>query len=258
MTAIIAGIMSLIMLIGGIIPLFSNKSLEDSLKVALNNPEKIDVKIYSTPSYKILGGYFDRVEINAKKLKFARIEFDSLRVITSPLKMNYSPSVQSNGLDLIKNGRLEAQLILSPESLARTLDIQSLTVRINNALSNFKLPIPMLSGNVSVDNLKLSFENNRPSLTGNFIALGGFVTVPFSITGDLIVTAKNTVDLYKPQISIMGEPLVLEQVQELVRFINPVIDINKFNTPEMNLTLKSAYFKDNKLKINGIVTLKND
>ncbi len=258
MAAIIAGIIALLMIAGGILPGYSNHSIEESLKVAFNNPQKVQVKVYSTPSFKILGGHYDRIEITVLKSKFAELEFDSLKIITSPLMIDYSKSDSETGLEFIKGGKLETMIVMSPESLTRTVDLPSLTARINNFLSNFELPIPMLSGNVSVDNLNLSFKNNQPELSGNFIALGGMVTAPFTFTGQLIVNPdKNTVEIYKPQVTVFGEPLLLEQMQDLVKFINPILDINKFNTPNMSLELKRAYFKDNKLKVIGIVELKN-
>jgi len=258
MTAIIAGLLALIMVVGGIIPHYSNKSIEESLKVALNYPQKVDVRVFSTPSYKILGGNYDRIEITAIKPKFGKLEFDSLKIITSPLKIDYGKSASATGLEFIKEGKLETMLILSTESLASTFDLQSLTVKINNLLSNFQIPVPVLSGNVSVNNLSLSFKNNQPQLSGNFIALGGMISAPFTLTGQLIVnTAKNTIEIFKPQFTVFGEPLLFEQIQDMVKFINPILDINKFNTPNMNLELKRAYFKDNKLKVIGLVTFKN-
>jgi hypothetical protein len=258
MTAIVAGILALIMIVGGILPIYSNNSLEESLKVALNNPPKVKVRVYSTPSYKILGGHYDRVEITAIKPKFADLEFDSLKIVTSPVSIDYAKANTATGLEFIKEGKLETMLILSPENMAKKLDLQALTGRINNFLANFQLPVPVLSGNVSVDGLKLSFKNNQPELSGNLIALGGMVSAPFNLTGQLIVDpVKNTVEIYNPQLSVFDEPLPAEQLQELVKFINPILDINKFNNPNMKLELKRAYFKDNKLKIIGLVTLKN-
>lgn len=257
--AIVAGILALLMVIGGIIPNYSNKSIETALKAALNNPEKVDVRVYSTPSFKILAGNYDRVEITALKPKFAGLEFDSLRIITSPLKIDYGKSASSMGLEFIKEGKLETMLILSPETLARSFDLPSLTVRINNFLANFEIPVPVLSGHVSVDNLNLSFKNGQPELSGNFIGLGGMVSAPFKLSGQLIVNpVKNTIELYEPQFFVFGEPLLFDQLQELVKFINPILDVEKFNSPNMKLALKRAYFKDNKLKIIGLITLKNN
>ncbi len=257
MTTIVAGILALLMVIGGIVPQFSNKSFEDSLKVVLNNPEKVQVKVYSTPSYKILGGNFDRIEINVSKPKFANFEFDELSIVTYPVHLDYSKMANSKDLKFIKEGKLESLLVLSTEALEKALNIPSLTVRINNFLANFRLPLPMLSGGVSVDNLTLIFENNQPSLTGNLVALGGFFTAPFTLTGELLVTEKNTIELHKPQIKVMEQPLVIEQIQDLVKFINPILDINKFNTSERNFQLNKLFFKDNKLKLMGTISFKN-
>jgi hypothetical protein len=258
MTAVIAGLLALIMIVGGVIPNYSNHSIEESLKTALNNPQKVEVRVFSTPSYKILGGFFDRIQITAIKPKFAGLEFDSLRIISAPVKLDYSKSKEAAGLEFIKEGKFETMLELSPESLTRTLDLQSLTVRINNLLSNVELPIPGLSGNVSVDNLALSFKNDNPELSGNFVALGGLITAPFTMAGQLIVDpVKNTVEVDKPQFTVFGEPLLFEQAQDLVKTINPILDIKKFNTPNMKLELKRAYFNNNKVNIIGTVTLNN-
>jgi hypothetical protein len=258
MTAIVAGILALFMIVGGIIPMFSNHSLEDSLKTAFNNPEKLEVKVYSVPSYKILAGRFDRIEIDAKKPNFGGLQFDSMKIVTSPILVNYSKTANPGAADFIKEGKVEAMLVLSPESLLKTLDIQAITTKLNDFLTNFNIPVPMLSGGgVSVNDVSISFVNNQPVLSGNFVALGGMFSAPFTLSGQLIATAKNTVEIYKPQISVFGEPLLFDQLQDMVKFINPIIDLNRFSTPNMSLQLKRLYFKDNRLKIIGMVSFKN-
>lgn len=254
MTAVIAGILAVLMVIGGILPNYSNSTVEEALKATLNNPEKIEVKVFSTPSYKLLGGSFDRVEINATKTKFLDYEFDSLKVITSKIELDYS---QKDSIKFIKNGNMDAMLILSAESISKKFDIQSVTTKINNLLSNLKIPLPIPVGSIFIDGLKITFFDNKPKISGNFIAMGGFFSAPFSVTGELIVTAKNTVELYKPQFFLYDNPLIIEQIQDLLKLVNPVFDVNKYNTPNMNIKLRNLYFKDNKIKLIGSVNINN-
>ena len=126
MTTIIAGILALLMVAGGIIPNYTNNKIEEIIKTSLNNPEKVEVKVYSTPSYKILGGSYDRVEVNIKKPKLANIEFDSMKIVTSPIELDYGKTSQEDRLSFIKNGNLDALLIISPENLKKSFDLSSL------------------------------------------------------------------------------------------------------------------------------------
>ena len=257
MTGIIAGIIALFIVAGGIIPNYANSKLEDTIKSTFDNPEKVAVKVYSVPSYKIIGGHYDRVEINVKKPKINNIEFDNIKIISSPVNINYSKLNEKNGIEAIENAELETMLVISPENIAKAIDITSLTTKANNFLSNFEFPIPVLSGQVSVDNLEISFKNNKPMIVGNFIALGGFVTAPFTISGDLKVTPQNTIELSKQQMTLFDEPIIIDQIQDMTKFINPILDINKIGSDKLRINLKRMYFKDDKLKLIGFINIKN-
>lgn len=258
MTSIIALILSCFMIVGGILPNYSNKLLEDSLKTAFNNPEKLNVKVYSYPSYGVTWGSFNRVEISAEKVKVYGIPFDSMKVVTGKIVSDYSKiSPQTQDLSFIKEGDADVMLQLTSESLNNLIDMDKLAIRVNNLLSNFKIPLPLVSGGVSVESLQLEFKNNKPILSGNIIAMGGFFSAPFSLSADLLVTAKNTIEIYEPQITFMEQPLIIDQIQDLTKFINPIFDINTLNKNGMKLTLKNLYFKDNKLKVLGKVSISN-
>ncbi|MBC7474875.1 MAG: hypothetical protein H7263_11330 [Candidatus Sericytochromatia bacterium] len=254
MTTIIAGILALFMVIGGIIPNYTNKKFENTLKVALNNPEKVEIKTYSTPSYKVLGGYYDRVEINIKRPKIGIVEFETIKIVSSPVHLDYT---KSDDFGFIKDGNFDTLLVISPETLAKSIDLNAITLKINNLLSNFKLPIPMLSGNVAVDNVFVTFEKDKPTIKGNFIALGGLVSAPFSISGELRVNNDNKIELYRPQIIVMDEPLVMDEIQDMTKYINPIFDINTLNSNNLKIKLKRLYFRDNKLKMIGSINIKN-
>ena len=257
MTGIIAGIIALFIVAGGIIPNFANSKIEDTIKKTFDNPQKVSVKTYSVPSYKILGGHYDRVEIDVKKPKINNIEFDSIKIISSPMSVNYAKLSEQKGIEAINNAELETMLVISPENISKAIDIPSLTTKANNFLSNFQLPIPAFSGQVSVDNISISFKNNKPMVIGNFIALGGLVTAPFSISGDLNVTEQNTIELTKPQLTLYDEPLIIDEIGEMTKFINPVVDVNKLGNQKFKINLKRMYFKDNKLKMIGFININN-
>ncbi|MFN8672280.1 MAG: LmeA family phospholipid-binding protein [Candidatus Sericytochromatia bacterium] len=254
MTAIIAIILSIFMVVGGILPQYSNKTIEDGIKTSFNTNSKVVVKTFKTPSYAILSGDFDRIEISSDSLKVMDIEFDKIKIVGEQIKLDYSKlTPETTNLDFIKKGKADVQLLISSETIAKMIDIPSLTIKMNNMLSNFKLPIPFISGEVSLDNIKIVFENNRPTVTGNLISLGGLITIPFSIAFDLIVTAKNTIEIYKPQVTVMNEPLIIEEIQDLVKYVNPIIDIKTLNKTGKEIVLKNLYFKDNKIKILGTI-----
>lgn len=257
MTGIIAGILALLIVAGGVIPNFTNSKIENSIKQTFNNPEKVDVKVYSIPSYRLLTGHYDRVEINVKKPKINNIEFDSIKMITSPLDIDYNKLSEPNTINAIKNGELETMLVISPENIIKAVDLNSLTTKANNFLSNFQLPIPVFSGQVSVDNLDVNFKNNKPNITGNFIAMGGLVTAPFTLSGDLNVTRQNTIELSKPQMTLYDEPLIMDEIGDMVKYINPVIDVNKMGNQNLKINLKRMYFKENKLKMIGLININN-
>lgn len=255
MTGIIAGIVALLIIAGGTIPNYANSRIEDTISKSFQSTEKVSVKVYSTPSYKMLGGNYDRVEINIKKPKINNIELDTIKIITSPLKIDSSKLNEAKGLEAIEKAELEALVTISPENIVKTIDLQSLTTRANNFLSNFQFPIPVLSGQVSIDNLNVSFKNNQPMIVGNFIALGGFITAPFTISGDLRVTDKNTIEFLKPQMTLYEEPLIMEELQDMVKYINPVFDINTIGDKNFKINLKRLYFKDDKLRLIGLVNI---
>lgn len=257
MTSIIAGIVALLIVAGGVIPNITNSKIEDSIKKAFNNPQKTEVKVYSTPSYKVLSGNFDRIEIEVQKPKLNNIEFETIKMITSPIDIDYKKLSEESAVKAIKKGELEALLVVTPENIAKAINFNDLTNKANNFLSNFELPIPMLSGQVSIDTLNITFKNNKPTVYGNFIALGGFITAPFTISGDLVLTNKNTLELSKPQVTLYEEELLPEQVGDLVKFINPVIDFNKVGDNNIKINLKKLDFKDNKLRMTGLINLKN-
>lgn len=254
-TAIIASILSLFMIFGGIIPNYSNKILEDSLKSSLNT-EKVVVKVTANPSYGMIGGNFDRVEISAKNIKLSNLEFDSFRLVSEKVKLDYDKMYTAKGFEYIKEGSSDVELILSAETISKMINLNSLTTKLNNILANFRLPIPMAPSSVSVDNLSLTFQNNRPALSGNLIALGGFFTAPFSISADLLVTAKNTIEIYEPQITVMDQPLVIDQIQDMVKYVNPIFDVKTLNDKDLKISLKNLYFKNNKLKILANLAIK--
>lgn len=257
MTSIIAGLLALLIIGGGIIPNVTNSKIEDSIKKTFNNPQKVDVKVFSAPSYKILSGNFDRVEIEVQKPKINNIEFETIKMVTSPLNVDYKKLSYESAVKAIKSGELEALLIVSPENIAKSIDFNALTNKANNFLSNFELPIPVLSGQVSIDALNITFKNNKPTVYGNFVALGGLVSAPFTISGDLILTDKNTIELSKPQVTLYEEELLPEQVGDLVKFINPVIDINKLGDNNLKINLKKLDFENNKLRMIGLINFNN-
>lgn len=252
MIPIIASILSVFILIGGGIPHYSNKTFEDSLKSNLNESATVSIKTYKSPSYAMFGGNFDRLEINVKKPQIMNIEFDSVKLIAENVKIDYQKlNSDKINFDFLQQGKSDVEVIMSNESLYKFINIPSLTTKLNNLLSNFKIPIPMLSGEVSIDNVNIAFEDNRPKVTGNLISLGGFITIPFSFSFELLVTAKNTIELYKPQVVVMGEPLIMDEIQDLVKYVNPIVDINQLNKTGKNIQLKNLYFKNNKLRILG-------
>ncbi|MEK7433643.1 MAG: hypothetical protein AABZ74_10965 [Cyanobacteriota bacterium] len=256
MTGIIAVVVSIFMLVGGILPHYSNKIFEDNLKEAFNS-SKIIVKTYKSPSYSMLAGDFERIEINANKSRIMNIDFDNLKMVGQDIKIDYSKlTPETNSLDFIKKGKADLQIILSAETVAKIADIPSLTLKLNNMLSNLKIPLPIMSGEISVDQVSLVFENNKPTIKGNLISLGGFITIPFSFSFDLVVTAKNTLEIYKPQLIVMNEPLIIEQIQDFVKYVNPILDIKQINKTGKDIQLKNLYFKDNKLKIIAVVLVK--
>ncbi len=257
MTGIIAGIIALFIVAGGIIPNLANSNIESVINKTFDNPKKVNVKVYSVPSYKIIGGHYDRIEIDVQKPKINNIEFDNIKIVTSPVSMDYSKLNDSKGIEAIKKVELETMMIISPENIAKAVDINSLTTKANNFLSNFQLPIPALSGQVSVDNLSVSFKNNKPTILGNFIALGGLISAPFTISGNLNVTDKNTIEITKPQMTLYDEPLIIDEIQKMTKFINPVLDINKIGNDKLKINLKRMYFKDNKLKMIGFININN-
>lgn len=258
MASIIALVLSCFMIIGGILPNYSNKMLEDSLKTAFNNPQKLSVKVHSYPSYGVTWGSFDRVEISAEKVKVYGIPFDSMNIVTGKMVSDYSKiTPETQDLSFIKQGDADVMLQLSSESLNNLIDMDKLAIRINNILSNFKIPLPLVSGGISVESLQLDFKNNKPSLSGNIIAMGGFFSAPFSISADLLVTAKNTIEIYEPQITFMEQPLIIDEIQDLTQYINPIFDVSTLNRNGMKLNLKNLYFKDNKLKVIGKVSISN-
>ncbi len=178
-------------------------------------------------------------------------------MVAQDIKIDYSKlTPETNSLDFIKKGKADLQIIISEETVAKIADIPSLTLKLNNMLSNLKIPLPIMSGEISVDQVTLVFENNKPTIKGNLISLGGFITIPFSFSFDLVVTAKNTLEIYKPQLFVMNEPLIIEQIQDFVKYVNPIVDIKQINKTGKDIQLKNLYFKDNKLKIIAVVLVK--
>lgn len=257
MTAVIAGIVALLMILGGTIPNLTNSKIENSIKQTFNNPEKVNVRVYSTPSYKVINGHFDRIEINVEKPKISNIEFDNIKIITSPLSIDFNKMSNENTIKSIQNAELETLLVISPENIEKAIDLNTLTNKANNFLSNFELPIPIVSGQVSIDKLNLSFKDNKPNISGNFIAMGGFVTAPFNLSGELKLTNQNTIELSKPQMTLFDEPLIMEQMGDLIKFINPIIDFNKIGDNNLKINLKRMYFKNNKLRMIGFININN-
>jgi len=259
MTTIIASILTAFILCGTAIPMFANKTTENSLNKVFNNPQKTEVRVYSTPSYKMLFGNFDRIEINLEKAKFEKLGFESVKIITYPIKIDYS-RLPSKNLSFIKDGKFEVMIILTSQNVNEFVDINAITVKINKILSNIKIPIPFLSGDIFVGNAGISFEEDKPALKGDLMTFGGLVSVPFNFSGNLQVTDKNTIDVYEPQVSVSGQDLILKQVQELIQNVNPIVNINdieKINNDNIKFELKKLYFSEKKLKAIGIVTLQN-
>jgi len=260
MTTIIASILTAFILCGTAIPIYANKTAESSLNKVFNNPEKTEVKVYSTPSYKMLFGNFDRIEINLEKAKFEKLGFDSVKIITYPAKMDYSRLAATN-LSFIKDAKFEVMVILTPKNINEFLDMNAITIKINKLLSNIKIPIPLLSGDIFVGDTGISFaDDNKAALKGNLMTFGGFISTPFEFSGKLQVTDKNTIEINEPQISVSGQNLILKQVQEIIENVNPIVNINeieKVNNDNVKFELKKLYFSENNLKAIGTITLKN-
>ncbi|MFN8576288.1 MAG: hypothetical protein U0354_05480 [Candidatus Sericytochromatia bacterium] len=178
-------------------------------------------------------------------------------MITSPLSIDFNKMNNENTIKSIQNAELETLLIISPENIEKAIDLTTLTNKANNFLSNFELPVPIISGQVSIDKLNLSFKDNKPTIYGNFIAMGGLVTAPFTLSGELKLTNQNTIELSKPQMTLFDEPLIMEQMGDLIKFINPIIDFNKIGDNNLKINLKRMYFKDNKLRMIGFININN-
>lgn len=178
-------------------------------------------------------------------------------MITSNISIDYKKMSEESTIKSVRNGELETLLVISPENIAKAIDLNVLTNKANNFLSNFQIPIPIISGQVSIDSLNINFKNNKPNIYGNFIAMGGLVTAPFTLSGELKVTEKNTIELSKPQMTLYDEPLIMDEIGELINFINPIIDFNKIGDKNMKINLKRMYFKDNKLRMIGLINLNN-
>jgi len=96
----------------------------------------------------------------------------------------------------------------------------------------------------------LTFKNDGPVLEGNLIALGGFISLPFTFSGEVIVE-KNELLLKKPQLTINGQPLLFEKIQELSGFVNPIYEFKKLNQENMNVEVTNLKFQDNFVNLNA-------
>lgn len=249
---IIAGVLSSIFIIGGIIPNYSNNKFEEIIKENFSS-KKVEVKTYSYPSFKSLNGNFDRIEINTTKSKIKNIEIDELKLIISPLNIDYKLMEESEDLSFIKNSYLEFIGGISENTLEKYINSKDIKENINNMLKLIDLNLPFNLDNFYLSDISISFERNKLNINSSINGLGGLVSVPFKVALNLRVTNKNQIEFFSPEAEVFGQNLVFEQAQNLIEKLNPIFDINTLNDKNMKVKLNKIYFDKNKLKSIGSI-----
>lgn len=249
---IISGVLSVIFIIGGLIPSYSNKKLEDIIKENFSS-KKVNVETYSYPSFKILNGNFDRIEIVTVKSKIKNIDVDELKLIISPMNVDYKLIEESEDLSFIKNSYLEFMGSISNNTLQKYINSKDIKDKINDVLKLVDLNLPFNLDNFYLDNISISFENERLNVISSINGLAGFISVPFKLSLNLKVNNKNQIEFFDPQAEVFGHNVVFEKAKNLIEKLNPIYDINSLNQKNMRIKVNKIFFEKNKLKTIGSI-----
>jgi len=97
--------------------------------------------------------------------------------------------------------------------------------------------------------VEVAFQDNRVAITGKLLVFGA--PTPFLATGELEPRTGRYIDLVKPTIEMNGRPLSETAASNLLKQINPVLDISTDLGLEGYFTLSSVSIGDKAITVFG-------
>jgi hypothetical protein len=193
---IVVVILSALFLALGAIPSVASNMATTRVRERLQAPASVTLQ--AVPTWRLLRGDVDRLELVAGRTKLGEMPIDGLTVQGGPCRMD-APC------------RLDAALAIA------TRDLEPI-IRTN--LTAYTASLAETLGVPGAEVADLAIElGNKAAVSGRFEALGGIVSVPFRVEGQLASLGPQTVGLMAATVTIN------EQVQ-------PLGDIPVWTLPE--------------------------
>ncbi|GIU70423.1 MAG: hypothetical protein KatS3mg002_1659 [Candidatus Woesearchaeota archaeon] len=249
---IIVSTLSTLFIVGGIIPNYANNKFENAIKENFLS-KKLEVKTYSYPSFKIINGNFDRVEIKTTKAKIRNMEIDELQLIASPINLDYKLIDEVDDLSFIKKSYLEFYGSISENTFQKYINSKDIHEKINNILKFIDINLPFNLDNFYLGNINTSFNDNKLNIESTINGIGGLISIPFKISLNLKVTDKNTLEFFNLEAEVFEQNIIFEKAQNIIEKLNPIFDFNNLNSDKIKIKVNKLSFHKNKIKFNGSI-----
>ena len=253
---ILAAILGAIMIVGGILPRVANNMVTQQLRQVLMNPRKLETRLVQVPSYGLLSGAVERLEVDAEGFQVQGVPVESLWIAITPIKMSGS-KMYSGQVELEQASQAEAKLVITQKNMEDFLQ----TDRMKDLLGNIKLPesalpIPIPEGALSIEEPSIQLKQDRVIISGRLKAFGGFIDMVIKIASSFELTSENELVLRNVEAEVNGTPVQPEQLQPLTDKLNPLLDLRKFATEDMKFFFRKLLLEDGRLTLVGAADIR--
>lgn len=256
MTAVVAFLLGIVFLLGGLIPNFAVGILEQNISTLLNNPQKVEVNLASTPSFALLGGQIDRATINVQRFTVSGMMIDKLEITTGPIKLNGDKLI-FEGMPVAENKiQLEIKCSLKEDDINDYFKSKYFTEHLQKLKQNMPSFVSG-AGDIEIKDISIKLKNDKPEFKGEIKTMGGFFTLPFYFGAYLRLTSEDTLALLEPEIIVMDNPIPDPMLRQVTDTLNPLIDLRLLNTPNFTFHFRSIEAKEGSLILTGDIEVKN-
>lgn len=252
-------IITIFMLIGGIIPPITTNILENKLNEIFNKPQKIETRIYSTPSFNLLGGKVNRLEITLEKFKIKDLYIDRLIIITAPLDIDSNKLIWENITKLNTPTETEVNIIISQNSINDFFNSFPVKQKLEKIIKsqNSILPLQDLFQDIELNDIKIFLLKDQIKILGSIKTMNGFFTIPFESSFCLRLSSKTNLDILNLEIIIMYNKISDDIVNEIISKINPIIDLkNLLNSQDLSFEFRSLKIENSRINLKGSIFIK--
>jgi hypothetical protein len=235
---VIAIILGVIMVLGGVLPNAANGIIQSQLHKMLNQPEQLNVNIYpNAPSFGMIGASLAHAEIEAKRFVFSDVPVERLYVRAHGIDVDTS----GEQMRLRKPTQVLVQVRLTEDGLNRFLASDTLKEALANIKKNSDLA-GMLDADIS--DLTMDLQTDKALLSGKAKTMGGFFTVPFELSGRFRLKSESELFTYDVDAATLNRPVSADVLRSILDQINPILDLTRFNNEDMTLYLKEVSVHD--------------